>query len=274
MADLPTWLRIPDGFASSGDPIDANPFQPEDARHQVWRDATRRAEEECARVNARSFSSLSPDNVYDWFATCPAARFSVWAERGIQVVWTDVALRQYDQWLVRYANASLEMLTEFFARNPPPVSPDPILLNTRNKLGEQVQYWKAEARRYRAEQEDHQRTSHVDEMRPTAPEERPRSDGKTADRSLAPSANVTTWSEVEIRFLSDLKVQSVVKGKTQEPQNYAELGFADGRGRGGKPRAAWDALRRLAESNGAISSTPSAREWPKLCRPYLNGRQI
>ena len=156
MVDLPTWLRIPDGFASSGDPVDGNPFQPEDARHQVWRDATRHAEEEWARVNARSFSSLSPDNASDWFATFHTERFSVWAQRGIHVVWSDAAVRHYDKWLVGYANATLAMLTDFFVRNPPPVSADPILLDTRNRLGAQIQHWKAEARRYRGQQEEQQ----------------------------------------------------------------------------------------------------------------------
>jgi hypothetical protein len=39
---------IPDGFASSGDPVDGNPFPPEDALHQVWQDATREAEQKWA----------------------------------------------------------------------------------------------------------------------------------------------------------------------------------------------------------------------------------
>ena len=94
-----------------------------------------------------------------WHATLYAARFNVWAQRGVHVIWSDSAVRHFDGWLVGYANATLAVLTEFFARNPPPGSADPILLDTRNRLAAQIQHWKAEARRYRAEQEEHQRTT-------------------------------------------------------------------------------------------------------------------
>ena len=86
--------------------------------------------------------------------------------------------------------------------------------------------------------------------------------------------NATTWSDVEIRFLSDLRVQSVVKGKTQEPRNYAELGFADARSQASKPRAAWETLRSLAESHGVLSSTPTAAEWSKLEKRMQEIRQL
>ena len=99
MADLPDWLRIPDSFALSGDPVDGNPFPEGEDRHRVWRDATRRAEEQWALVNAAAIAELSPDNVLAWFPITLATRFQVWAERGVHVVWSDSAARSYDAWL-------------------------------------------------------------------------------------------------------------------------------------------------------------------------------
>ena len=119
MADLPAWLRIPDEFASSGDPVDRNPFRPDDARHRVWQDATKRAEEECARVNSRWMSALSPENSNQWLPTLLAAQFSVWAQRGVHVLWSDAAVAGYDEWLVRYSNAILKDLSDLFGWRAP-----------------------------------------------------------------------------------------------------------------------------------------------------------
>jgi excisionase family DNA binding protein len=155
LADLPDWLRLPDGFADSGDPVDGNPFPRDDPRHQVWQDATRRAEEEWARVNAESESSLTLENALEWGPTFFAARFDVWAKRGIHVVWSDGDVEVFDEWLVAYADATLKALATLFERRPPPFAPETVLLLMRNAIGQQVQHWKAEARRYRREQEEH-----------------------------------------------------------------------------------------------------------------------
>jgi hypothetical protein len=53
-----------------------------------------------------------------------------------------------------------------------------------------------------------------------------------------------------------------VKGTVQAPQNYADVGFGDGRH--GRPKAAWETLRVVAESGGVMASTRTAAEWPKL----------
>lgn len=82
----------------------------------------------------------------------------------------------------------------------------------------------------------------------------------------APAAAVLVWKDVEIRFLSDHNFQATVRGKLQAPQNYADAGFGDGRQANEKPKAAWEALRRLAEKGGVITKTKTAAEWPKLER--------
>jgi hypothetical protein len=54
----PESFRLPEGFASGGDPVKGNPFHPDDPRHRVWRDATRVAEQEVARINVDFFACL------------------------------------------------------------------------------------------------------------------------------------------------------------------------------------------------------------------------
>jgi hypothetical protein len=100
---------------------------------------------------------LSPDNVFDWFPTFHTALFNVWAKRGVHTVWSDADLAAYEDWLVRYADATLQSLVEFFERRPPPVARDQILLATRNGIAAKIQHWKAEARRYRSEQKAEER---------------------------------------------------------------------------------------------------------------------
>ncbi len=58
-----------------------------------------------------------------------------------------------------------------------------------------------------------------------------------------------TWEDVSIEFISDLKVQVTVKTKTY-PQNYAEMGFKNGKTK--NPNLAWMTLKLLAEAGGAI----------------------
>ncbi len=50
MSDSP-WL--PESLLSAGDPVPENPFQTSDQRHQIWADATHKAEESLHRFNAK-----------------------------------------------------------------------------------------------------------------------------------------------------------------------------------------------------------------------------
>lgn len=65
----------------------------------------------------------------------------------------------------------------------------------------------------------------------------------------------TKWENVEIRFLSDERIQITTCGHT-ETRNYAEFGFEDGRSE--KPNLAWRTLKSLAEQRGTM-------------RPSVNG---
>jgi hypothetical protein len=147
-------FRLPESFAESGDPVEANPFPPEHPAHQVWMDATRKAEMELSCINTDAPALLTPATAHEWMVMLVVAKFDVWARRGVQVVWTDDAVRSYDRWLVDYANAWVESL---FPRvtHLPPLPREMFLDDLRRRLAARVQHWKAEARRYRLLQEAH-----------------------------------------------------------------------------------------------------------------------
>jgi hypothetical protein len=63
--------------------------------------------------------------------------------------------------------------------------------------------------------------------------------------------SIQRWEDLEIRFLSDERVQMFIRGRADDTLNFAEMGFQDRRGKGGKPNGAWWLLRTLAE-NGII----------------------
>ena len=151
--DLPARLRLPETFAESGDPIEGNPYPTEHPAHQVWMDATRKAEMEVSRINAQapSLHNLADDN--EWMPTLVVAKFDAWARRGLQVVWTDEAVHQYDGWLVRYANTWIESVSRLLTLHAPPFPSEVALADLRSRLGARVHHWKAEARRYRIQQE-------------------------------------------------------------------------------------------------------------------------
>src|SRR5438309_4772261 len=81
-----------------------------------------------------------------------------------------------------------------------------------------------------------------------------------------------SWDEVEIRFVSDFTFQAVVNGRVRAPQNYTEVGLGDGRH--GRPKAAWETLRALAESGGVVASTRTAADWPRLEKRIQELRRV
>ena len=72
--------------------------------------------------------------------------------------------------------------------------------------------------------------------------------------------------------MSDFTFQAVVNGTVRAPQNYAEVGFGDGRH--GRPKAAWETLRALAESGGVVASTRTAADWPRLEKRIQELRRV
>ena len=60
------------------------------------------------------------------------------------------------------------------------------------------------------------------------------------------------WEAIEIRFLSDERVQIFTDGTPGDTMNFAELGFEDRRGTGGKPTQAWQLLKALSHNDGIL----------------------
>jgi len=54
------------------------------------------------------------------------------------------------------------------------------------------------------------------------------------------------WEDIELRFLSEERLQIFIRGGPAASVNFAELGFEDRRGEGGKPTRAWRLLRELS----------------------------
>ena len=94
-SNSPERFRLPKSFGESDDPVEGNPFPTEDRAHQVWSDATREAQAEICRINADASMTLTRENADAWAPTLIVAKFDVWAKRGVQVVWTDDAAREY-----------------------------------------------------------------------------------------------------------------------------------------------------------------------------------
>jgi hypothetical protein len=229
--DLPDLLKLPAGLQSSGDPVRKNPFPNEDPRHKVWEDATHDAEEELHRFNSGHLKTRpDPSDLgVSWMCDLVVGKFDIWAKRGVQVLWSDDAVRTYDKWLLNYAQSWLRKIRAFF---PTSIPIETLLRELRLRLIARVEWWKGEARKYVAPQRHGLATTRV----PSGPE---------------PKA--TRWQEIEVIFLSDERVQIEIGAHT-ETRNYAEMGFANKQN--GKPRLAWGTLRYLARVERSAQDSP------------------
>ena len=153
--NVPEWLRLPHSLADSGDPIEGNPYPIEHPAHQVWLEATREAEAEICRLNADALASRGLENAHERMLTMIIAKFDVWAKRSIKVIWTDDAERHYAAWLVTYANSWIETIDRDFVLRLPAFPLNMFLDDLQQRLRARVLHWRAEALRYRVQQEAH-----------------------------------------------------------------------------------------------------------------------
>jgi hypothetical protein len=80
------------------------------------------------------------------------------------------------------------------------------------------------------------------------------------------------WEQIEIRFLSDHRVQ-VRKGTENETLNYCEFGFEDSRS--GKPSMAWELLLTLAKERGILRDGRTAGQpWQKVEKRIQEIRKV
>jgi len=179
MADSPKHLgysdllRLPDGFRSSGDPVERNPFSDEDPRHNVWADATQKAEQRLRAFNAAGMGLLKDVQpttedqarkiVSAHYGHLVTGKFDIWAKRGVNVLWSEPEVRAFDVWLAQYANAWLNEIRQIF---PPELGNIAWLLEElRILLIQRIEFWKSEARKYLIEQvEDRNREAPTDRV--------------------------------------------------------------------------------------------------------------
>jgi hypothetical protein len=100
---------LPPGFFDAGDPVDGNPFPPNNPRHEIWKQATLKAEEEACQFNSQAMRNRPTAEGFaawmerggglrefvKWVLMLHATRFGIWAERGCHVVWDENDLRVY-----------------------------------------------------------------------------------------------------------------------------------------------------------------------------------
>jgi hypothetical protein len=95
----------------------------------------------------------------------------------------------------------------------------------------------------------------------------PKKENASGEGARSSSTLVATgslnWEDIEIRFLSDDRVQIYRRGKAGESLNFAEFGFEDKRTK--ISTSAWITLRELAQANGMIRDETQTRvSWTKL----------
>jgi hypothetical protein len=91
-----------------------------------------------------AFQRNIPREFEIWSLKLLDARFNIWAERALQVVWNEDDLRAYDRWLRDYAQAWLDTLKNATGES------EATLPEKRALLLERMSHWKAEARSFLA----------------------------------------------------------------------------------------------------------------------------
>ncbi|MEO2196654.1 MAG: hypothetical protein ABGY72_11275, partial [bacterium] len=134
------------------------------------------------------------------------AKFDAWATRGTSVIWSDQQVEGNDRWLESFANGWIDQVSNRYASNLPPREASEFLLALRNALAARVQFWRAEARRYRTEQETQEPTSGHVSAEATKSSDSVSSAEPTGD-SQARSSDFS-WRDVTIRFTSENQVQT------------------------------------------------------------------
>ncbi len=227
-----------------------NPFPKHDPRHDAWTKAARLAAEDFERLTSEAFKNVPTEKLalLAWLVDFQARKF-------------DVQAKLVMPFFLGYESASgfketLSMLADPLTRlkGPPGVPATKLRYELRLRLTQRSAHWMAEA---------------FSQARRRAVT------GKAGSRSRASgdaTHTATTWPSLEIRFVSDERVQILIEGQPGPTYNYAEMGFEDRRGK--LPNRAWVALRALAESNGSIPLKKGAKDWPKLEKRIQEIRRV
>ncbi len=147
MGDSRDLLNLAPGSESDGDPVEGNPFRKEDPRHEVWKEATRDAAGKLHLLHSNLIKSFprAPEDHNSWRVNLAAAKFDIWAERNVSVVWSDDAVLDYDKWLASYANAWMKLFEERFSAL---IDLDSLLHELGVRLVERMEFWRGIARAF------------------------------------------------------------------------------------------------------------------------------
>ena|SRR5579872_4263910 len=86
------------------------------------------------------------------------------------------------------------------------------------------------------------------------------------------STKATSWTQIEIKFISDERVQ-IRSGDHPETLNYSEMGFEDHRS--GKPKEAWTLLRIFAQERGVVrDGSTFGKNWTKIEKGVQEIRKV
>lgn len=160
----PSLLSVPARLASTGDPVDGNPYPPEAPQYRLWVEATQRAAEAAVRLEADWMAAMHALNwpratSFDELEArvlaqrtkhreLSTALFQTWATRGASVVLNDADVERMDHWLVGYADACLKAEAALMASHRAPAAAlDEHLRYLRDTFTMLVLHYKAEARR-------------------------------------------------------------------------------------------------------------------------------
>jgi hypothetical protein len=227
----------PDLFESlppDHDPFGRNPFAEQDARHEVWNDATRDAwvKLHILRSNLLKSHPRRPGATLDaWKVDLVAAKFDIWAERSVRTVWAEDELPGYDAYLALNANEWMKLLNEQSSESTDFAGFRAAL---QLRLLDRVEYWKGIARAFVTEQ-----------MR-------------TASRAASP---VSEWEEIEISFTGDHDAEIRVADSKAKRFNYKDIpGFEDRRT--GKPSELWAVLRVFGSlPDSTMPNASNSKKW-------------
>ncbi|MGI9071022.1 MAG: hypothetical protein ACR2JB_06785 [Bryobacteraceae bacterium] len=229
-------------FAS--DALGNNPFNKDDPRQDQWVSASRFATEEIERFKSEILqrNTTEPNELRSWTLDYLTGRFNIQAKWLSAFVGGYNSAEWYEQELERLADGTISLARE---KCPKSIPKGLLVAELQLRLAQVSAHWIAEALKLARES--------------------PAKDATDPQRCPA------TWENVEIRFLSDHKVQVTIEDRTY-PQNYAEMGFEDRRSK--TPRQAWLLLRGLAETNGTIQAAANGRDWAKVEKRIQELRKI
>ena len=134
------------------DPIVGNPLRTNDVRHEFWATATALAEEKVCLLRAGFLQSkpISLEAAISARLQLMTRQYDVWSQRGLSVVLERAAIQDYEQWLANYAAATLKTWSEAIPNDPVPIGFTEVM---QHALLARREHWKAEARRFVAQQE-------------------------------------------------------------------------------------------------------------------------